>query len=233
MRPITTLAAALLAAIALAATAFAQSDSATPTVSDAGAAAITTAAPAAEQPAAALDLPAGCTGLYTQRQHRSYARAVYARHTIRPKARKRLIELTRCQRNRPAAVAAAKRLNRRLRHDRHLRLTMLCKTPSCNRRLLVYMADKRFGHGAGSCLVPIIRQESGFRHRINNGGRIGPPSGVAYGIPQALPPHKMASAGPDWATNPKTQIRWLLSYVGGRYGGPCGALSFKRSHGWY
>jgi len=35
----------------------------------------------------------------------------------------------------------------------------------------------------------------------------------AYGIPQALPADKMASAGPDWRTNPATQIRWGLGYI--------------------
>ena len=38
------------------------------------------------------------------------------------------------------------------------------------------------------------------------------PSG-AYGIPQALPGSKMASAGPDWQTSAATQIRWGLGYI--------------------
>ena len=46
------------------------------------------------------------------------------------------------------------------------------------------------------------------------------PSSGAYGIPQALPAGKMATAGPDWAVNPITQIRWGLSYIKGRYGSP-------------
>ena len=36
------------------------------------------------------------------------------------------------------------------------------------------------------------------------------PSSGAYGIPQALPGDKMASAGSDWQTNPATQIEWGL-----------------------
>lgn len=55
----------------------------------------------------------------------------------------------------------------------------------------------------------------------------------AYGLPQALPGSKMASAGPDWRTNPWTQIRWMRGYVNGRYGGSCAALSFHNRHGWY
>ena len=55
----------------------------------------------------------------------------------------------------------------------------------------------------------------------------------AYGLPQALPGHKMASHGADWATNPKTQIAWMRSYVNGRYGGSCNARAYKIAHGWY
>ena len=55
----------------------------------------------------------------------------------------------------------------------------------------------------------------------------------AYGIPQALPGSKMASAGADWATNPVTQIRWGLGYIQDRYGSPCGAWGHSQSHGWY
>lgn len=55
----------------------------------------------------------------------------------------------------------------------------------------------------------------------------------AYGIPQAHPASKMASAGPDWRTNPITQIRWAISYVAKRYGSACGAWSFWQAHRWY
>lgn len=40
----------------------------------------------------------------------------------------------------------------------------------------------------------------------------------AYGVCQALPGNKMASAGDDWATNPVTQLRWCASYAASRYG---------------
>lgn len=55
----------------------------------------------------------------------------------------------------------------------------------------------------------------------------------AYGIPQALPGHKMASAGADWRTNPATQIRWMIGYVNGRYGGSCPAYQYRISRGYY
>jgi hypothetical protein len=56
------------------------------------------------------------------------------------------------------------------------------------------------------------------------------PSSSAYGIPQALPGSKM---GAGWQHSARVQIRWGLGYVRGRYGTPCGALSFRLAHGWY
>lgn len=76
------------------------------------------------------------------------------------------------------------------------------------------------------CLDNLWTKESGWRTTASN------PSG-AYGIPQALPGSKMASAGSDWRTNPATQIRWGLGYIGSRYGDPCGAWSHFQRKGWY
>jgi hypothetical protein len=61
------------------------------------------------------------------------------------------------------------------------------------------------------------------------------PVSGAYGIPQSLPPDKMASAGGDWQTSAATQIRWGLGYISGRYGTPCAAWAFETSHvpNWY
>jgi hypothetical protein len=56
---------------------------------------------------------------------------------------------------------------------------------------------------------------------------------VAGGLPQAQPASKMASAGPDWRTNPWTQLRWMEDYVGRRYGGACAAWRHELEHGWY
>ncbi|HEU4810704.1 MAG TPA: lytic transglycosylase domain-containing protein [Nocardioides sp.] len=84
-----------------------------------------------------------------------------------------------------------------------------------------------FSQDQFSCLDSLYMGESGWRVDADN------PSSSAYGIPQALPGSKMASAGADWATNPVTQIRWGLGYIADRYGSPCGALSFKQGHNWY
>ncbi len=76
------------------------------------------------------------------------------------------------------------------------------------------------------CLDNLWTRESGWRTTAAN-------SSGAYGIPQALPGSKMASEGSDWRTNPATQIRWGLGYIGSRYGDPCGAWSHFQSKGWY
>ena len=84
-----------------------------------------------------------------------------------------------------------------------------------------------FGQDQFGCLDSLYMRESGWRWNADN------PSSSAYGIPQALPGSKMASAGSDWATNPITQIRWGLGYIQDRYGSPCGAWAHSESHGWY
>lgn len=80
-----------------------------------------------------------------------------------------------------------------------------------------------------SCLVNLWNGESGWRWNATN------PSSGAYGIPQAWPANKMATAGADWRTNPRTQIRWGMGYIKGRYGTPCAAWSawLSRSPHWY
>lgn len=78
-------------------------------------------------------------------------------------------------------------------------------------------------------LRTLWNNESGWRANAMN------PTSGAYGIPQALPASKMASAGSDWKTNAATQIRWGLSYIRGRYGDPETALGSWMSHSphWY
>jgi hypothetical protein len=88
------------------------------------------------------------------------------------------------------------------------------------------MLAARGQSGQFSCLDSLWTRESGWRTTAAN------PSG-AYGIPQALPGSKMASAGSDWRTNPATQITWGLNYISSRYGSPCAAWSYSRSHGSY
>lgn len=77
---------------------------------------------------------------------------------------------------------------------------------------LSMMAGYGWGGDQFTCLVNLWNRESGWNHLAMNA------SSGAYGIPQALPGNKMASAGADWQTNPATQISWGLGYIQGRYG---------------
>ena len=78
-----------------------------------------------------------------------------------------------------------------------------------------------------NALVNLWNRESGWNIYSRNR------SSGAYGIPQALPASKMASAGSDYLTNYKTQINWGLSYIKSRYGSPSNAWSSFRAKGWY
>jgi uncharacterized protein YabE (DUF348 family) len=88
------------------------------------------------------------------------------------------------------------------------------------------VSDRGWGSGEFSCLVSLWNKESGWRTDAAN------PSG-AYGIPQALPGDKMASAGPDWQHNAATQISWGLNYIAGVYGSPCSAWAHSQAYNWY
>lgn len=81
--------------------------------------------------------------------------------------------------------------------------------------------------GQFGCLVELWNRESGWNPYATN------PRSGAYGIPQALPAWKMASAGADWRTDAVTQIRWGLGYIKASYGSPCGAQWHEQQYGWY
>ncbi len=84
-----------------------------------------------------------------------------------------------------------------------------------------------WGDDEYGCLVALWERESHWNAAASN------PYSGAYGIPQALPGNKMASAGEDWQTNPTTQIIWGIGYIAARYGTPCGAWEHSESHNWY
>ena len=90
------------------------------------------------------------------------------------------------------------------------------------------LASFGFSTSQWGCLDDLWNQESGWRYNAYN-------ASGAYGIPQALPGSKMASAGPDWQTNPATQIKWGLTYIKviSPYGTPCVAWSHEQNYGWY
>jgi hypothetical protein len=103
-----------------------------------------------------------------------------------------------------------------------------CNEYSGNRKIgCALMLDKGFDLDQFPCLDKLWKRESGWNHRARNN------SSGAYGVPQALPGNKMASAGDDWEDNPATQIKWGLGYIKGRYGTPCEAWQHSEDVGWY
>ncbi|QHA06544.1 transglycosylase SLT domain-containing protein [Streptomyces broussonetiae] len=81
--------------------------------------------------------------------------------------------------------------------------------------------------GQFQCFSNIVDHESTWNYQAVNA------SSGAYGLVQALPAGKMASAGADWQTNPATQIKWGLNYMNQRYGSPCDAWSYWQANGNY
>lgn len=77
------------------------------------------------------------------------------------------------------------------------------------------------------CLKWLWNRESGWNKYATN------PYSGAYGIPQALPASKMATAGRNWKNSSRIQIRWGLRYIRGVYGGPCAAWRHEVGYGWY
>ena len=94
-----------------------------------------------------------------------------------------------------------------------------------------YAASVLGGHGweasQMTCLDTLWTKESEWLTSATNA------SSGAYGIPQALPGVKLATAGGDWQTNYRTQINWGLTYIESRYGSPCSALNFHYANNWY
>jgi Transglycosylase SLT domain len=102
-------------------------------------------------------------------------------------------------------------------------------TPSGSPQQIAMAMLSSFGWSSSQfgCLQSLWNRESGWNPSATN------PTSGAYGIPQALPGDKMASAGADWQTNPATQIRWGLGYIQQVYGSPCAAWSHEEAVGSY
>jgi hypothetical protein len=128
-----------------------------------------------------------------------------------------------CERHHDRHHCLIWRRHRPQAHVAHVLVDTACGSVACDQAYLVQLV----GAGEAACAESVIAVEDPSYNPLqsNTGG-----SG-AYGIPQAM--GGMASAGPDWQTDPQTQLRWLISYSDARYGDLCGALAHERSVGWY
>ena len=84
-----------------------------------------------------------------------------------------------------------------------------------------------WGHRQWNPLYKLWNRESSWNKYARN------PYSGAYGIPQAVPGSKMASAGRNWRTNATTQIRWGMRYIKSVYGYPRRAWNHELAYGWY
>lgn len=73
----------------------------------------------------------------------------------------------------------------------------------------------------------IVSNESSWNTTASN------VSSGAYGLCQALPASKMASAGEDYMTDPVTQLRWCHDYANQRYGGWWASFAFWQANRWW
>ncbi|MGR0320494.1 aggregation-promoting factor C-terminal-like domain-containing protein [Agromyces sp. ZXT2-3] len=102
-------------------------------------------------------------------------------------------------------------------------------TPEGAKQTARAMAASQYGWGESEfqCLVQLWTKESGWNYQAVNS------SSGAYGIVQAWPAEKLATAGADWRTNAATQIKWGLDYIARGYGSPCAAWGHSQSLNWY
>ena len=158
-------------------------------------------------------------GHATLAHHAFQLRLTQTRDAIaqRQAARKRAAELA-------ARKAAGSRPDRRRGRSRRGR-----SAASGSPRQIAQATLGSFGWSSSqfSCLDPLWEHESRWSVTAAN------PGSGAFGIPQALPGSRMASAGPDWQTSAATQITWGLRYIRDTYGSPCAAWSHEQATGWY
>jgi resuscitation-promoting factor RpfB len=125
--------------------------------------------------------------------------------------------------------------SRRIRHrqhhrrpHRHAKRHRIHRLPRRPQRIAwSLLATFHWAHRQFRYLELLWNRESGWNRFACN------PYSGAYGIPQALPASKMASAGPDFRSNARTQILWGMRYIRGSYVTPYRAWLHEMHYGWY
>jgi len=190
---------------------------------------------AAPVPVDPADLPADTDAdLRTERaqaaDEREQVRVEQAAEAARAAAEQEAAERAAAEEaQRRADEEAAARAAEQARADREAEAEAVSRSAQRDPRSVAaaMVADRGWSSDQMSCLDSLWSKESGWQWDADN------PTSSAYGIPQALPGSKMASAGADWETNPVTQIRWGLGYIESSYGTPCAAWSHSQANDWY
>jgi hypothetical protein len=155
------------------------------------------------------------------------ARKAAAAQAARQKTAAELAATQAAARRAAAQRAAARQAAAQQAASQQTAMTAPAASGSAQNIAMGMLASFGWSSSQFACLQPLWAGESGWSVSASN------PNTGAYGIPQALPGEKMASAGPDWQGNAATQIRWGLGYIRGTYGSPCAAWSHEQSTGWY
>jgi cell wall-associated NlpC family hydrolase len=100
-------------------------------------------------------------------------------------------------------------------------------SPSALQKYAKALLAKYGWAGQWSAFNSIEMAEAGWNYKATN------PSSGAYGLAQALPASKYASAGSDWKTSGDTQLQWMMGYIQQRYGDPNAAWAFHQKNNWY
>ena len=158
-----------------------------------------------------------------QAQQKAAAKAAAARKEAEERARRQQEAAVARRRAQAAAAAAAQRAQAQQQAS-----STWHATPA---QAQVYgrAAAAQYGWTGAQwdAVVWLFNKESSWMWSAEN------PGSGAYGIPQALPGSKMATAGADWRDNAATQINWGLGYIRGRYGNPLTAKAYHLRMNWY
>lgn len=104
-------------------------------------------------------------------------------------------------------------------------------SPAASRRYARAYIAQRYGWGDAqfSCLSVMWERESNWRYWVSN------PNGLYHGIPQTSWREwtRDGYTRRQYMRSPEVQIKVGTRYIKQRYGTPCGAWSFWRSHHWY
>jgi peptidoglycan hydrolase-like protein with peptidoglycan-binding domain len=103
--------------------------------------------------------------------------------------------------------------------------------PAASKRYAAAYISRTYGWGSGqmSCLSVMWGRESGWKYWVSN------PNGIYRGIPQTSSRvwGAMGYSTSQYMNSPAIQIKVGAKYIKSRYGSPCNAWSFWRSHHWY
>ncbi|WP_353829093.1 hypothetical protein [Agromyces sp. SYSU T0242] len=127
------------------------------------------------------------------------------------------------------AERAAAVHDRKVAEQRAAEALAQANTPAGAQATARQLASSQYGWGEGEfqCLVQLWTKESGWNYQAVNA------SSGAFGIVQALPAEKLATAGADWKTSAATQVKWGLDYIARSYGSPCAAWGHSQAVNWY